>query len=321
MPGVLWTEQEKNLLRRVYPYFSNKEIQKKYFPKRTVESIKTQGVKKLKLCKKITSQRIGSVEPLLTNTPKAFYWMGFIFADGSVINNKTRLSISLANKDHEHLIKLALYLSTNTKVYIEDGWKKHQPFCKIRIQDKERIPKLCEKFNIKPNKTYNPPTLNITDDKFFISFLCGFIDGDGCITINKNRKNCISISIKVHGSWLDTLKYFERRVYESLNIKEYNKTNRTHLNKNGFAVLRLSDNTLIRQLKLHALKFKLPIMNRKWDKINTNLTSKYETARQRTEAVQKMLDIGMYPAQISYKLQLKLTTTYAIIRKIKQLNK
>lgn len=80
--------------------------------------------------------------------------------------------------------------------------------------------------------------------------------------------------------------------------------------------MRLSDNTLIRKIKQRAVELKLPIMNRKWDKIDTNIVSKYITAEKRRCEIKKMLNAGMYPAQISRKLGLKLTTTYGLIRQI-----
>lgn len=57
-------------------------------------------------------------------------------------------------------------------------------------------------------------------------------------------------------------------------------------------------------------------MNRKWDKIDTNIVSKYITAEKRRCEIKKMLNAGRYPAQISGKLGLKLTTTYGLIRQI-----
>jgi len=316
MAVIPWTKQEKILLKKVYSYLSNKEIQKQHFPTRTVESVRSQG-NDLKLKKQIQSQRVGSIDPLLQDTPEAFYWIGFIFADGSIINNKTRLSVSLAEKDHAHLLKLASFLSTTTKVYIEHGgWVDNSPFCKLRIQDKQKVPKLCEKFDLKSRKTYNPPTLCINDDNLFVSFFCGFTDGDGCIAVNKNRKNCINLSIKVHGSWENALRYMEHRVYKALQLTKYRNVKLTSINKKGFAVLRLSDNTLIRKIKQRAVELKLPIMNRKWDKIDTNIVSKYITSEKRRCEIKKMLNAGMYPAQISRKLGLKLTTTYGLIRQI-----
>ena len=322
MARIPWTQQDIDTLKRVYSFSSNKEIQKKYFPTRTVESIKSQGSKNLKLIKQAAQpQRVGSIEPLLQDTPDAFYWVGFIFADGSVINNKTRLSVSLAEKDHEHLRKLALFLSTTTKVYIENGgWVDNAPFCKLRIQDKQRVPRLCEKFGLKSRKTYNPPTLCINNDNLFVSFLCGFIDGDGCIVINKNRKNCINITIKVHGSWMDALRYMEHRIYEALQLTKYRDVDLTSMNKKGFAVLRISDNTLIRKMKQRAVDLGIPIMSRKWDRIDTSLVSRYITTEQKRCQIKQMLDDGMYPAQISRALGLNLSTTYSLVNKIKKLS-
>lgn len=314
MPKIPWTQQDIKLFKEIYPYLSNKEIQRQYFPLRTIYSLESLG-KNLKVKKQINSQRVGSIEPLLQDTPEAFYWIGFIFADGSVIN-RTRLSINLSEKDHEHLNKLALFLNTTTNVCVKNGYCNNGLFCNLRIQDKQRVPELCSKFDLKSRKTYNPPSLCIDDDDLFISFLCGFIDGDGCILLNKYRKNCINIRIKIHGSWLDTLRYIEQRTYSALHIAQHTETVRTNLNKKGFAVLTFSDNTLIRQIKQRAIDLKLPIMNRKWDKINTNLVSKYIITQKRKDKITQMLNAGMYPAQISRELGLNLSTTYGLVNRI-----
>ena len=317
MKGILWTKIEDDILYQNYNCKSTKYV-KSLLINRTVGAIKSRA-NYLGIKKEIVSVRGGNIEPLLLDTPEAFYWIGFIFADGSIINDKTRLSVSLAEKDHEHLRKMASFLNTTTKVYIENGgWTDNQPFCKLRIQDKQRVPELCAKFDLKPRKTYNPPNLCINDDDLFISFLCGFIDGDGCIVINKNRKNCINITIKVHGSWFDTLCYIEQRIYSALQLTKYRDNNLTSLNKKGFAVLRLSDNTLIRKLKQRAVELEIPIMNRKWYKIDTKLVSRYITTQQKRIVINNMLESGMYPAQISRELGLKLSTTYGLVRQIKQ---
>jgi len=53
----------------------------------------------------IVRKKLADLSPLLNETLEAYYWMGFIMADGH-LSKQNRLTVTLAIKDSDHLLKL-----------------------------------------------------------------------------------------------------------------------------------------------------------------------------------------------------------------------
>lgn len=129
------------------------------------------------------------------NTEEKAYWLGFIFADGCVVNNKTtrtyRLTIELAKCDEEHLIKF----KTDIKSTAPIAHRKNKETCSITIDSKKIVSDLI-KLGAVVNKTIfgfiSNEILQI-EDSLKLAFLRGYIDGDGYIDKTRNR---IVITIK-----------------------------------------------------------------------------------------------------------------------------
>ena len=125
---------------------------------------------------------------LMNESNEAYYWLGFIMADGHFNKNK-QLQINLAKKDLNHLKKFARFIEFKgelKKPKISVGYTKINDW-------------LIKNFNVTNNKTYNPCDLNnLTGDNLF-SVCIGFIDGDGCISHNG------VLRIKCHKSWLSNI--------------------------------------------------------------------------------------------------------------------
>ena len=118
------------------------------------------------------------------DTPAKAYWLGFLYADGYNNKETNTVSVSLAYKDHNHLIKLAkaIGLSKNKiTIYNSNIGDKAYPSSCLRMYSKH----MC---NILSNKgcpqaksfiiTYPDwlfPELNS-------HFIRGIFDGDGCLT-------------------------------------------------------------------------------------------------------------------------------------------
>lgn len=125
------------------------------------------------------------------------YFLGLIFSDGCL--SKNRLILTLQEKDKYILEKLAKLIFLNDyKIYTTELSKKnknHQNSCSLVISDKILVDKLKEKYELCENKTFKlkfPNFLNKTN--LLYSFIRGYFDGDGCITLeNKNRKAIVSI--------------------------------------------------------------------------------------------------------------------------------
>jgi hypothetical protein len=313
----LWSEEEIQLLKDNYSTKHSEELIP-LFPNRTKDSIKTKA-QWLGLTKEINT-REGDVAPLLENSYLAYYWVGFILADGAISDFK-RLIVTLSVHDLDHLEKFASFLKTNIRIlkdYKSKGSFNSDGMCRISIQDSIKIPLLCQKFDLKPLKTYNPPVLNIKNDDLFISLLAGFIDGDGSIKTNKNRGGNMSISLKNHSSWLNVLSYFEDRVYTALKYKKYKDKSLAHIIGSGYSLLNLTDNSLIKLLKKRVVELNLPIMKRKWDKIDENIISKYERSRFLEEEINNMYFLqNKKPFEIIDTLKIKRATFNCILTRLK----
>lgn len=120
------------------------------------------------------------------------YWLGFMFADGSVGQYKKsyRIELSLAIKDSEHLQKFANALMFS-KI------KKTSDRCRISIGSKIMFEKLIEYgCTEKKSLTLEFPKTSIFQDKLLIThFVRGYFDGDGCISHSDKEKKKLNVTI------------------------------------------------------------------------------------------------------------------------------
>ena len=211
---------------------------------------------KLKYKKDNRSHKKGDLSFLLEETPLTYYWIGFIMADGCFTGKSlTTLDISISEYDINHLEKLSKIINIKCKSY----FKKPNSFCKngsniikILACDAKLCPLICNKFDFKRKKTYNPPERLPNDNKeLLISMLCGLIDGDGTIVSNRNY-----IRITCHSSW--------KNFYELLNSKIFIKENSITLNNRGYLEYGIYKLDNIMYL-LNSIRYlNLPLLDRKW---------------------------------------------------------
>lgn len=124
------------------------------------------------------------------DTEHKAYWLGFIYADGTVFNTgsgntKTnRLQINISNKDVELLIAFCNdieYDKTKIKTYEPKGTYSTNLMSRLAINSI----KLCSdlaKWGVHPNKTGTLTNLPNISKELMPHFIRGFFDGDGCIT-------------------------------------------------------------------------------------------------------------------------------------------
>lgn len=125
------------------------------------------------------------------DTEEKAYWLGFIFADGSIIKTSknmdkyNRLSICLSKKDEHHLEKF-----TNAIEYPKNNIKHtncsnlgEYPQSYVRINSIAFVNDLIS-LNCNPNKTFTPSFPNSKDipSNLIKDFVRGYFDGDGCIS-------------------------------------------------------------------------------------------------------------------------------------------
>ena len=149
----------------------------------------------------------GNPSNLLQETREAYYWAGFLAADGGINHITWRLKFNLAATDRGQVIKFSNFIEC-PNVRTEKNTS-----VALAIQDKSSIPIFARKFDFKPRKKENPPTdITWMSDEMFIAFLIGFIDGDGTINHQSGGRRDSQIQIKLHSSWLNILKQMADRV-------------------------------------------------------------------------------------------------------------
>lgn len=121
------------------------------------------------------------------------YWLGFIAADGSIVNNSLRVMLQAA--DSEVLYNLLRFLESDYNVgfckshYTDENGTHYFDACYIKIVSDEIVNDL-NKYGIVQGKKYKDiDFLAYIPDAYKLDFLIGFFDGDGGIAVHKGRKS------------------------------------------------------------------------------------------------------------------------------------
>lgn len=141
------------------------------------------------------------------DNPDKAYWLGFLAADGCVYKRKNGnmiLSISVQSAD-KCLLENFYHCINKTKFANYNYMPKTNSY-NIQIGSKNICNDLI-KYNVCPKKTwiYKPYPL---DDRLFFSYLRGYFDGDGSITIRNNNILPSNFRISICGN-LETMMYFK----------------------------------------------------------------------------------------------------------------
>jgi hypothetical protein len=215
------------------------------------------------------------VEKLLEDSPLSYYWIGFLMADGHLQENG-RLKLCLAIKDKIHLEKFADFISCPIHIYSSKVKCKRNSNCQVSVMDKKWAKLFSKKFDFNHNKTINPPkNLKFINSDLFLSFFIGFVDGDGCINKQWGRQDSI-LRVKVHSSWQSTLQGWVNMLYSFVDIEtKHWVVPQVIINNQGYAQFAIANSDVLRFLKEAAVGLQLPILERKWNRIDLKYTSKY----------------------------------------------
>jgi len=247
------------------------------------------------------SIKVSDLSILLEEKLESYYWIGYLMADGHFQN---RGQIALVSIDIEHLEKFTGFVKY-------EGERKNKG--NISLMDKVVVKRLMNKFNISHRKTYEPCDINISNLDLFVSLVIGFIDGDGSIRKQTNRNDCL-IAIKCHSSWFENLKIMNRIMSEIINI---NEADVVRINKKGYALLIWSNSKVLRFLKEFILATNLPVLKRKWNKIDEGFISGQELAAQRVGRVKELLDKDYNKSEIAEILGVNKSAVTLIIQRNK----
>lgn len=283
MTGIFWTTEEKRILEENY-WNLKKELLEEMLPKRTWEAIKICAIK-LGLSR--NSDLLAKSDPasLLAETPEAYYWIGFLLADGCIKDAK-RLFFMLSKKDIEQVKKFAQFIHSR-KI------NEYANSCGVSVQH-SAIHTLAHKFDISNRKTYEPPDISWIDGDLLVCLFIGFIDGDGCIR-QQPRRFDYALIIKCHSSWIENLDMFSRKIHQMVGLP----FRKAKINSCGYAQLEISNSIVLKFLKREAIRFKLPIMERKLGLINLNKVSRQEQGNLRIDQAINLLDRGFLKKDVA----------------------
>ena len=135
------------------------------------------------------------------NTEEKAYWLGFLMADGCILDQpqrSKRLTIALKKDDISILHKLNSSLESNSKVHeckIKTGKFKDVEYCKLSISNE----KLCQdliSLGCTPRKSL---TLKFPDikDELIHHFIRGYFDGDGSVFTSNEKHHRSKKIIKI----------------------------------------------------------------------------------------------------------------------------
>lgn len=123
------------------------------------------------------------------DTEEKAYWLGFMFADGYVSKRYT-VSLTLKESDRSHVERFARFFNIR-KIHIGKGTaklnNKEYKYCRWSIQNKHLHDTLCS-LGCVQNKSLIlkfPKKEIFKDQKLIYDFIRGYVDGDGCLWLNK----------------------------------------------------------------------------------------------------------------------------------------
>lgn len=183
----VWTEEEKQKLRN----FHGKEPNLyQYFPNRTRQSVNYQAFY-LGLENKRNIGRFNiNIDFFKVWSEEMAYILGLIAADGNVIDEPKRLTITLENKDRYMLEKIAGIMGSNRPI------AKRKTGCNDFVITSGEIVTDLNQLGIFPKKSLSLEWIDVPEE-YMNHFIRGYIDGDGCICLYPSYRQLQSGELRV----------------------------------------------------------------------------------------------------------------------------
>lgn len=122
-----------------------------------------------------SKKKILNEEFFSSNTKAAYYWAGFLAADGWIEGVRNRVGLALQSQDIKHLEKFKTAVSSAHDIC---PFMQNSAY-RIRFNSERMVQDLANIFNITPAKTYTYTLPFIEEDYLLLDFLRGYIEGDG----------------------------------------------------------------------------------------------------------------------------------------------
>jgi hypothetical protein len=270
-----WTNEQLKFLHENYGKITNEEFEKTLNKKwHTIEEFaRRRGFVlsdfKDKYGKTINNVNKPTLLPLLEENLQAYYWVGYLMADGYMHDGLGQIILVSVEKDADHLKKYADFLRTSIKIYkgSKTGFKSENNVVnnqvRVSVADILNCRKVKDKFDWKIQKTYYPPSIDklnnvLAEPDKFLAYFIGFCDGDG--SINKDQ----GLRLENHASWNKVHNFFLDKLRECSLLQVDKKSK---INCNGYSDFCLGKQ-VNQQLKKFIIENNLVVLERKWNKIN-----------------------------------------------------
>ncbi len=112
-----------------------------------------------------------------SNTKAAYYWAGFLAADGYIEGDRNRIGLGLQAQDREHLVKFQSAVGSSHDIcpFMNDT------AYRIRFNSEKMVKDLESIFNITPAKTFTYKLPDFENEYLMLEFMRGYVEGDGHI--------------------------------------------------------------------------------------------------------------------------------------------
>lgn len=119
-------------------------------------------------------------------TSNMAYILGLIAADGNVAKKENCIAIQLLEEDEEILLKINNIISSTRPIkrYINNAGSKTSKLTVFSKQWKDDL----KLYGIEPNKTFSLKKPSFLQNNFYIDYIKGYFDGDGCVSVSKDNK-------------------------------------------------------------------------------------------------------------------------------------
>lgn len=153
------------------------------------------------------------------DTEEKAYWLGFLYADGSVGSNDNRVELGLAEKDYNHLVKFKNFIGLNNSISYRPQTKSYRYSFKDKTFKENLI-----KLGCIPQKSLilKFPSEEQVPTYLLRHFMRGYFDGDGHFT---NTDSCFE------AGYIGTQDFIEKsleRMPSELNLKIDSKIKDVH---------------------------------------------------------------------------------------------